>query len=571
MKRWGLGSRAGAVVVCLLIATTLAACSSDTSSTSGRVLRVGTYRGSPGQYQSIQAAVNAAQPGDWILVAPGDYHETADHQHPPTADQAKSGEVGGVLITKSGIHLRGMNRNSVVVDGTKPGSRLCSSSAADQDQGVVGSDSKPIGRNGIVVYKADEVTIDNLTTCNFLNGTGTAGNGIFWDGGSGSGKIGLHGYSGSYLTATSTYYGPVAEDATYGIFANGAVGPARWDQTYASNFNDSGMYVGACRQECGITIDHAWMEFNALGYSGTNAGGAIVIENSQFNNNQDGFDTNTQIQGDPPPPQNGNCPGNATSPITHTHSCWVFIHNNVHDNNNPNVPQAPGYASAGPTGTGITISGGRNDTVMDNTFSNNGAWGALFVPFPDSNTPFPGITCANSGGTEMAGFGCVYDPEGNALVDNTFSHNGYFGNPSNGDFGQVVVNGGKPRNCFSDNHAPNGSTPPDLEQTQPTCGPVMAAANTGGALLGQLLCDTGFGSCPAGSSYPKATGVTMQPLPRDLPTMPDPCAGVPSNPWCSSSSALGVSPRWGRHTGSAIAEPALVSRVAASWERRPRP
>lgn len=532
-------SRAGVFAVVSLAAATLAACSSSSSSTSGRVLLVGSYHGVSGQYRTIQAAVDAAKPGDWVLVAPGDYHETDDHQHPPTSAQAKSGEMAGVLIKTSDIHLRGMNRGTVVVDGTKVGAPQCSSVPTDQDLGTVGADGKAVGRNGIVVYKADGVTIDNLSTCNFLNGTGSAGNGIWWDGGSGSGTIGLHGYSGSYLTATSTYYGPVSEDATYGIFANSAVGPATWNQIYASNFNDSGMYVGACRQSCNVTINHAWMEYNALGYSGTNAGGAIVIENSQFDNNQDGFDTNTQILGDPPPPQNGQCPGDATSDITHTHSCWAFIHNNVHDNNNPNVPQAPGYASAGPTGTGMTISGGRNDTVMNNTFSNNGAWGVLFVPFPDSDTPFPGVTCANSGGTEMSGLGCVYEAEGNALLHNTFIHNGFFGNPSNSDFGQVVINAGKPRNCFAGNSAPDGSAPPNLEALQPTCGPVMAAPNTGGALLGQVLCDTGFGSCPAGSHYPKVTGVTMQPLPGNLPTMPNPCAGVPSNPWCGSTAALG--------------------------------
>ena len=51
---------------------------------------------------------------------------------------------------------------------------------------------------------------------------------------------------------------------------------------------------------CAITISHAWMEDNALGYSGTNSGGAVVIEDSQFDNNQNGLDTNTQINGDPP-------------------------------------------------------------------------------------------------------------------------------------------------------------------------------------------------------------------------------------------------------------------------------
>ena len=41
------------------------------------VLRVGTYNGIPGLYSSIQAAVTAAKPGDWILVAPGDYKTTS--------------------------------------------------------------------------------------------------------------------------------------------------------------------------------------------------------------------------------------------------------------------------------------------------------------------------------------------------------------------------------------------------------------------------------------------------------------------------------------------------------------
>ncbi len=494
-----------------------------------RVLLVGTFHGVRGQYRSIQAAVNAARPGDWVLVAPGDYHEAADASLP--VSRYSQGADGAVVIATPRLHLRGMNRNSVIVDGTKPGASVpCSAEPSVQNLGPTGTDGKPTGRNGIVVWKASGVSIQNLTACNFLSGGGDAGNEIWWNGGDGSGKIGLAGYWGSYLTGTSTFYAGEQDAASYGIFSSNSAGPASWYQVYGSNMNDSGSYVGACQQRCNIVINHAWMEYNALGYSGTNSGGAVIIENSRFDNNQDGLDTNTQIDGDPPAPQNGKCPGGKVSPITHTTSCWVAMHNLFIDNDNPNVPKA-GSASAGPTGTGMTLSGGHNDTVMDNTFEGNGAWGILFVPYPDSGTPVLGQTCAGTGGFQTPGFGCVYEPTGDALLHNTFAHNGYFGNPGNADFGEITINSGIPSNCFVGNVAPNGSSPANLEQTKHTCG-VPVPADDAGPLLGQVLCDTGFGTCPAGAHYPQATQVVMHPLPSDLPTMRNPCAGVPANPWC---------------------------------------
>jgi len=240
-------------------------------------------------------------------------------------------------------------------------------------------------------------------------------------------------------------------------------------------------------------MNHMWMENNALGYSGTNSGGTVVIENSQFDDNQDGLDTNTQVIGDPPAPQDGQCPDGGTSPITHTNSCWVVIHNYLHNNNNPTAPAA-GSAAAGPVGTGMTISGGRFDTVMDNTIANNGA-----------------------------------------LLDNSFSHNGYFGNPSNSDYGQITLFGGEPQNCFRGNNAPDGSDPANLEHVQSTCDVTTTAGNTGGALFAQVLCDTGLAACPPGANYPRPNGtVHLKALPIGLPTMANPCAGVPANPWCPS-------------------------------------
>ncbi len=511
----------------------------------GHALLVGTFDGIAGQYQTIQEAVNAAQPGDWILVAPGDYHEQADHLNPPSAASVSLGWYGGVEIHTNDIHLRGMNRNSVVVDGTVPGAPPCSSNPADQDLGALNSSGVPLGRNGIDIW-ANGVTVDNLTACNFQlaedsqgNQAGNGGNEVWWDGGDGTGNIGLQGYAGSYLTTTDTFNGAVTGGSAfgnYGIFSSGSQGPGVWNQTYANNFADSGMYIGACQQVCDAWVNNAWMENNALGYSGTNSGGTLVMEHSQFDNNMDGLDTNTQSAGDPPPPQNGACPHGGTSGLTGTHSCWVFMDNWSHNNNNP---QAPGAGLSGePPGTGMTVSGATNDTVMDNTFSSNDAWGTLFVPYPDSD-PGPTGLCAGSGGGLTLGF-CIYDPKGDALLNNTYSGNGGYGNPTNGDFGQITLFGGEPQNCYGGNIAPAGSTPSDLQQTQPpsSCGMTTSAANTGGPLLTQVACATGFASSLGisctGANYPApSTPPIMTTPPTNLPTMPNPCQGVPANAWCA--------------------------------------
>ena len=519
----------------------------------GKVLLVGTFDGIAGQYATIQSAVNAAQPGDWILIAPGDYHEQADHDNPPSANDISLGWYGGVAIHTPYIHLRGMNRSSVIVDGTLPGSPACSSNPADQDPGVAGPDG-PIGRNGIDVW-ADGVSVDNLTVCNFPvvqnsmgNTIGNGGNGVWWDGGDNTGRIGLAGYSGSYLTATDTFDGTVGGyslSGNYGIFSGESQGPGIWNQLYSNNMSDSGTYIGACQQVCDAWMHNAWMENNALGYSGTNSGGTLVISQSQFDNNTDGLDTNTQSAGDPPPPQNGACRDGGVSGLSHTYSCWVFMDNNVHNNNNN---RAPGAGLSGePVGTGQTVSGATNDTVMDNTYTDNNAWGTLFVPFPDDDPGPPGL-CASSGGKTtslLAGF-CVYDPQGDALLNNTYIGNGAYGNATNGDFGQITLFGGERQNCYGGNTAPGGFTPTNLESAQPpsSCGVTTAGANTGGELFTQVLCDSGFASTVGVScteaNYPKPmTPAILTSVPAGLPTMPNPCAGVPDNPWCASGKPAG--------------------------------
>lgn len=521
-------------------------------SAGARVLRVGTYHGIPGQYGGIQAAVNAAKPGDWILVAPGDYKTTS-----VLTPKGAPDFPAAVLITTRDIHIRGMNRRTVIVDGTKPGSAACSNKGPAQNFGLSGGSpggyaitraradaASASGVNGLMVWKAPNVSIENLTACNFLGGSRYAGNGVWWNGGADSGKVGGHGFYGAYLTATSTYLksqsaSGEAVAAAYGIFSSNWSG-GTWSQIYASNMNDSGFYIGACRQICDQTMDHAWGEYDALGYSGSNSGGSLVIENSQFNDDEDGFDTNSQ-NGDEPSPQNGACADNGVSPITHTHSCWVFIHNYVHDNNNPDVPAA-GAAAQGPVGTGMSISGGRDDTIMDNRFVNNHAWGMIMVPYLDSGPPCTGGTLPSLFG----GSSCLYDPWGDALIGNTFSHNGSFGHPSNGDFAQVNLEDGHPTNCFSGNHqAAGGPVQPAsaeaMQTSHPVCdGQPVAAGSSDPSFLAEVLCDSQVqiapgtpASCPSGP-YPHVTKIVMHPLPTNLPTMPNPCAGVPADPWCTA-------------------------------------
>ncbi len=155
------------------------------------------------------------------------------------------------------------------------------------------------------------------------------------------------------------------------------------------------------------------------------------------------------------------------------------------------------------------------------------------MPYPDNSTPEYNQSCSGTGGVEVSGLGCVYDPMNDALLHNTYKHNGYFGNPGNADYGQIIFNAGQPQNCFRGNVAPNGSAPPNLEQKYKVCGPITKTNNTGGPLFAQVLCDTGLGTCPAGAKYPQATTVVMHRLPR-LATMPNPCKGVPANAWCKA-------------------------------------
>lgn len=122
----------------------------------------GVTRLVPAEFPTIQSAVDAAGPGDLILIDRGTYRETVEVKTP-------------------GLTIRGVDRNEVIIDGEFE--RF----------------------NGVQVLFTDGVVVENLTTRNHTL------NGVFWSG--------VRGFRGSYLTAFNNGdYGIYAFDSSDGLF-----------------------------------------------------------------------------------------------------------------------------------------------------------------------------------------------------------------------------------------------------------------------------------------------------------------------------------------------------------------
>jgi hypothetical protein len=464
-------------------------------------------------YRTVQAAVDAARPGDWVLIWPGVYHENDMAYH------------AGVWITTPDLHIRGLSRSGVVIDGSD-------GSAADPCPSRPGlQDFTP--RDGIVVWKAGGVTIQNLTVCDFLAGPGGAdGNQIWWDGGDGSGSIGIDGYAGSFLTATSMYHPADIRSqhlAQFGVYAGNAAGPGQITSSYASNMAAGAFYVGACRRLCDTVLADDHGTNSAFGYLGTNSGGRLVIMNSVFDHNRTGIAPSSLNNDDAPPPQDGRCPGSATM------LCTTIEDNQVSDNNNAN---APAYGIAPAVGVGVELDGGQFDTVTGNVITGNGSWGVIANDSVDALGHLPAARCQGGyPGVPEKGL-CLLPARGDLVFGNTFRDDGTFGNAGDGDLATLGLIAGSavPRNCFYANRAIGDaltSAPADIEQPS-VDGQPCGRAGTGydAVLLGQLSCATLSGHCAMPhAAYPDRTMIDFAALPV-LPGMPDPCAGVPRNGFC---------------------------------------
>jgi hypothetical protein len=438
-------------------------------------------------FPTIQEAVNNSSKGDFVLIEPGVYDES-------------------VKVTKaqSGIYIRGMDRNKVIVDGQH--------SIA----------------NGIEVKEADNVWVENLTVRNFeFAKTGClveeCGNAIWWNGGAGSGKIGAHGWFGSYLTAYDT-----GLHGGYGEFA-GNEQDGTLENVYASGFADSGFYIGACR-DCKATVNNAVMENNALGYSGSNSSGHLIIQNSTFKHNLVGIAPNSENPGDAPPPLDGACnSGKNTSPTptfdtTKIKRCEILRNNVVEENGNYTVP-TNGSTEISIWGTGIELPGDYAVLVENNTIRNNPNDGVLGFEYPNPFEP-PAYK-----GT------IFFQLSGDRISGNTFENNG-FNVPGNQFAGDVALMsdfaglfGEAPEstsfnNCASGNSFADATFPANIEGTWGCQHKTTPKPGGGGEAANYLLERQGE------IKAIKETQTKEQPAPPEQPTMPNPCEGIPKNPLC---------------------------------------
>jgi nitrous oxidase accessory protein NosD len=317
---------ASSLVVALAIATV--GCAPETTAGES-VVNV------PADAPTLAAALEAVSPGGMILLSPGVYLEQ-------------------LVIDKVDVTIRGLDRNSTIVDGEL---------------------KRPFGIVGI----ADGVRIENLTVRN-TTFYGVLVTGLHDENGpsahNSEGYTRLDPEKFPPLERFSINHVTASNNGLYGIYAFNAQHGTITD-SYASGSADSGFYVGQC-PDCDILVSGNVAENNAVGFENANASKSLTIVGNRFSNNRVGITLISNYQ-------------EAFTP----ESATLVMGNVVSGNTSA---ESPAQESGG-FGIGIGISGGRDNVIVNNLIEAN---------------PRAGILLENT--EDLAATGNAFD--GNSFVTN---------------------------------------------------------------------------------------------------------------------------------------------------------
>jgi parallel beta-helix repeat protein len=267
---------------------------------------------------SIQAAVDAANPGDMIVVQPGVYEEAGQ----PCPDDP--GDTCAVVVSKDNIRLRGLYRKGPVVLQNPGG----------QARGI--SVVKP-GASGATCLTDASQRVRRFDVRGFTV-NGFDDDGIF-----------LFCVERFRITGNETH-----DNVEYGIFPSHCL-KGRVSHNVATGSNDTGIYIG---QSDGIRIDRNLAMGNVSGFEIENSSN-VRCDHNESTGNTGGILSFTLPNLDVKANDNNKIDLN-----------WV------HDNNKVNTCVDPGDAvCAVPQGTGILVLAADHNLVYQNEVTGNDSFG----------------------------------------------------------------------------------------------------------------------------------------------------------------------------------------------------